>query len=119
MRKISCILLIVLIIHGSAASLITVLGPMKILFSLLVLQSSSTYISSTVISGDASSPYLSKLLRNIDGSVNNRNNINWGRAGWEMPRLTKPFYGDNKSIMIERRNARELSNLLGAVSIDE
>lgn len=118
MGKISCILLIILIVQGSTASFVNILTPVGILSSLLVLQSSSTYISS-LIHGNASSPYLTRLLRNFDGSVNNRNNLDWGRSGWEMPRLTRAFYGDNKSAMLDRGNPRELSNLIGAVGIDE
>lgn len=116
MSKISCILLIILFITGSTASFVSVLGPMGIFSSLFVLKTSSTYTSSA--NGDPSSPYLTRLIRNIDGSVNNRNNLDWGRAGWDMPRLTKAFYGDGKSTMLERGNPRELSNIIGAIPLD-
>ena len=64
-------------------------------------------------------PLLAKMVREIDGSNNNRKNANFGKALSTMPRLTEAAYSDGKAKMIWRKNPRGLSNTIGSVAQGE
>lgn len=62
---------------------------------------------------------LAIIVREIDGSNNNRRNPDFGKALFRMPRLTAAAYADGKAEMVRRRNPRELSNAIGSFAQGE
>jgi hypothetical protein len=67
-------------------------------------------LATTVDAHGAQNPIVLQAVRTLDGSSNNANHTDWGRAGTQYARIANPNYADHKSAMVGGPPPRRISN---------